>query len=258
MDKRRTLMATANPAANPAIYERAIHEEPVTGVMTLQGAVVKTAILMVILLVTAAFTWSRMLSENATIGYGLYGSMVVGLIGGFVIGLVTIFFPRISPVTAPIYAALEGLVLGAISALFETMYSGIVIQAVGLSIGILAVLLFIYGTGVIRVTDKFRIGVVAATSAICLVYLADWIISLFGIRLPFIHETGIFGIGFSVFVVIIAALNLILDFDFIEQGVRRGAPKYMEWYGGFSLLVTLVWMYLEVLRLLAKLRSSQD
>jgi len=248
-------MATANPAANPAIYERAALEQPFSGAMTLQGATLKTSILMVILLVTGAFTWSQMFSENPALGYGL---MVVGLIGGFIVAFVTIFFPKASPVTAPIYAALEGLALGAISAFFETMYSGIVVQAVALSIGVLAVLLFIYGTGVIRVTDNFRIGVVAATGAICLVYLASWIMSLFGLRLPFIHETGMFGIGFSVVVVIIAALNLILDFDFIEQGVGRGAPKYMEWYGGFSLLVTLVWMYLEILRLLAKLRSSQD
>jgi uncharacterized YccA/Bax inhibitor family protein len=221
--------------------------------MTMQGTVIKTGILLVILCATGGFTWSQALSENPTIGYGL---TAIGGIGGFIIALVTIFFPKASPITAPLYAALEGVVLGGISAIFENMYSGIVVQAICLSIGILAVLLFIYGTGLIQVTQKFRIGVVAATGAICLVYLAALIMSLFGVRMPFIHETGMFGIGFSVVVVIIAALNLILDFDFIEQGVRQGAPKYMEWYGGFSLLVTLVWMYLEILRLLAKLRGS--
>jgi uncharacterized YccA/Bax inhibitor family protein len=138
------------------------------------------------------------------------------------------------------------------------MYPGIVIQAVGLSIGVLAVMLFVYGTGMIRATQKFKIGVVAATGAIGLVYLVDIVASWFGTRLPFIHEAGLVGIGFSLVVVVIAALNLILDFDFIEQGARLQAPKYMEWYGGFSLLVTLVWMYLEILRLLAKLRSSED
>src|SRR5262249_38119916 len=165
--------------------------------------------------------------------------------------------PRGAPFTAPIYAALEGLVLGALSALFEAMYPGIVIQAVGLSVGVLAVMLFVYGTGIIRATEKFKIGVVAATGAVGLVYLVDIVLSLFGTRLPFIHESGMVGIGFSLVVVVIAALNLILDFDFIEQGARLQAPKYMEWYGGFSLLVTLVWMYLEILRLLAKLKDSR-
>lgn len=130
------------------------------------------------------------------------------------------------------------------------------IQAVGLSIGVLAVMLFLFGTGVIRATEKFKIGVVAATGAICLVYLVSMVVSLFGSHLPYIHEAGPIGIGFSLVVVVIAALNLILDFDFIEQGVKQQAPKYMEWYGGFSLLVTLVWMYLEILRLLAKLRGN--
>ena len=160
--------------------------------------------------------------------------------------------------TAPIYAALEGLVLGAISAVFETMYPGIVIQAVGLSVGVLAVMLFVYGTGIIRATERFRIGVVAATGAVCLVYLVELVLSMFGIRLPFIHESGVVGICFSLVVVVIAALNLILDFDFIERGAEQQAPKYMEWYGGFSLLVTLVWMYLEILRLLAKLRGGRN
>jgi uncharacterized YccA/Bax inhibitor family protein len=141
---------------------------------------------------------------------------------------------------------------------FEGTYPGIVIQAVGLSVGVLAVMLFVYGTGIIRATAKFKIGVVVATGAVCLVYLVDIVASLFGTRLPFIHETGPVGIGFSLVVVVIAALNLILDFDFIEQGVRQRAPGYMEWYGGFSLLVTLVWMYLEILRLLAKLRGGRD
>jgi uncharacterized YccA/Bax inhibitor family protein len=148
--------------------------------------------------------------------------------------------------------------MGAISAVFESMYPGIVIQAVGLSIGVLAVMLFVYGTRIIRATERFKIGVVAATGAVCLVYLVDLVLSLFGVRMPFIHESGTFGIIFSLVVVVIAALNLILDFDFIEQGVRLQAPKYMEWYGGFSLLVTLIWMYLEILRLLAKMRGGRS
>ena len=146
-------------------------------------------------------------------------------IGGFITALVTIFIPKASPFTAPIYAALEGLFLGAISAVFETMYPGIVVQAVGLSIGVLAVMLFLYGTGIIRATEKFKIGVVAATGAVCLVYLVDIVVSMFGVRVPFIHEGGPIGIGFSLVVVVIAALNLILDFDFIEQGVKTAGTQ---------------------------------
>jgi uncharacterized YccA/Bax inhibitor family protein len=248
-------MASANPAMNEAVYQRAGYADTPTGVMTLQGSVLKTAILIVILLVAAAYTWSQALAGAAPAAYGW---LLVGSVGGLITAFVTIFFPKASPITAPIYAALEGLFLGAISAIFEAMYPGLVMQAIGLSIGVLAVMLFVYGTGIIRATEKFKIGVVAATGAICLVYVVDMIVSFFGTRLPFIHESGMVGIGFSLVVVVIAALNLILDFDFIERGVQVQAPKYMEWYGGFSLLVTLVWMYLEILRLLAKLRGSRD
>ena len=248
-------MASANPAMSEAVYRRAGLAETSTQAMTIGGTVLKTAILVALLLVTAGYTWSQAVAGNAPVAYGL---MVIGGIGGFIMALVTIFIPKVSPFTAPIYAALEGLVLGAISAVFEAMYSGIVVQAVGLSIGVLAVMLFLYGTGIIRATEKFKIGVIAATGAICLVYLVSMIVSLFGSQVPYIHDSGPIGIGFSLVVVVIAALNLILDFDFIEQGVRQQAPKYMEWYGGFSLLVTLIWMYLEILRLLAKLRGSRD
>lgn len=246
-------MASANPAMSEAVYRRAGLAEMSTQAMTIGGTVLKTAILVLILLATAAYTWMQAVGDNAPVAYGL---LMVGCIGGFVIALVTVFIPKVSPFTSPIYAALEGLVLGAISAVFEALYPGIVVQAVGLSIGVLAVMLFLYGTGIIRATEKFKIGVIAATGAICLVYLVSMVVSLFGSHVPYIHESGPVGIGFSLVVVVIAALNLILDFDFIEQGVRHQAPKYMEWYGGFSLLVTLVWMYLEILRLLAKLRGS--
>jgi uncharacterized YccA/Bax inhibitor family protein len=240
---------------NEAVYQRAGRSDTLANVMTLQGTVLKTAILVVILLTAGAFSWSKALGKDPTLAYGL---LIGGAIGGFVVALVTVFVPKISPFTAPIYAALQGLFLGAISALFEAAYPGIVLQALGLTVGVLMVMLFVYGTGIIRATEKFKIGVVAATGAIALVYLVDIVLSFFSIRVPFIHEGGAFGIGFSVIVVIIAALNLILDFDFIEQGVKHQAPKFMEWYGGFSLLVTLVWMYLEILRLLAKLRGGRD
>jgi uncharacterized YccA/Bax inhibitor family protein len=246
-------MATGNPAMSEAVYRRVGHVGFSTDAMTVQGTVLKTAILVMILLATGAFSWAQAVGEATTLAYGL---LIAGSIGGFIVALVTIFNPKISPFTSPIYAALEGLVLGAISAVFETIYPGIVIQAVGLSIGVLAIMLFLYGTGIIRATEKFKIGVIAATGAICLVYLVSFVVSLFGSHIPYIHDSGPVGIGFSLVVVVIAALNLILDFDFIEQGVRQQAPKYMEWYGGFSLLVTLIWMYLEILRLLAKLRGN--
>jgi uncharacterized YccA/Bax inhibitor family protein len=242
-------MATGNPAMNEAVYQRAGRADRPAGVMMLQGAVGKTAILLVILQ-AAAYTWSQA-AAGAPLAYGL---LIGWAIGGCIIALVTIFRPQSSPVTAPIYAALEGLVLGAISAVFEAQYPDIVIQAVGLSIGVLAVMLFVYGTGIIRATEKFKIGLLAATGAVCRVYLVALVLSQLGMQVRFIHQTGPIVIGFSVVVVVIAALNLILDFDFIEQGVKMQAPKYMEWYSGFGLLVTLVWMYLEILRLLAKLR----
>jgi uncharacterized YccA/Bax inhibitor family protein len=238
-----------------AVYRRAGFADTPTSVMTLRGAIIKTAILVVNMMVTAGYAWSQFAAGGGTVAYGW---LIGASIGGFLVALVTIFIPKVSPFTAPVYAALEGLVLGAISAVFEARYPGIAIQAVALSVGTLVMMLFLYGTGVIRATAKFKIGVVAATGAVCLVYLVDTVASFFGTRLPFIHESGMVGIGFSLVVVVIAALNLILDFDFIEQGVGRQAPKYMEWYGGFSLLVTLVWMYLEILRLLAKLRSNRS
>lgn len=246
-------MATANPAMNEAVYRRAAFAATPAQAMTIQGTVLKTAILVVILLAAAAYTWGQAATGSTTVAYGL---LIVGALGGLLTALLTIFIPKVSPFTAPVYAVLEGLVLGAISAVFETAYPGIVFQAVGLSVGVLTVMLFVYGTGIIRPTAKFKIGVIAATGAVCLVYLVDIVVSWFGTRLSFIHEAGPVGIGFSLLVVVIAALNLILDFDFIEHGVRQQAPRYMEWYGGFSLLVTLIWMYLEILRLLAKLTGG--
>jgi uncharacterized YccA/Bax inhibitor family protein len=244
-------MATANPAMNPTIYRQVGLADNPARAMTVGGTVLKTAILVVILLVTAGIAWSQIMTGATPVGYGL---AIAGALGGLVMAFVTIFIPRIAPFTSPVYAAFQGLFLGGISAIFEKMYPGIATQATSLTIGVLAVMLFVYGTGIIRATARFKIGVVAATGAICLLYLVDLILAVFGARVPFIHESGPIGIGFSVVVVIIAALNLILDFDFIEKGARQQAPKYMEWYGGFSLLVTLVWMYLEILRLLAKIR----
>ena len=179
-----------------------------------------------------------------------------GAIGGFILAMITIFKKAWSPYTAPMYAALEGLFLGGISAIFEDQYPGIVIQATGLTLGTLASLLVLYKLGIIKPTENFRLMIVSATMGIAVLYLISMIMNMFGSSgIGFIHSNGLFGIGFSLFVVAIAALNLVLDFDFIEQGSELGAPKYMEWFGAFSLMVTLIWLYLEMLRLLAKLRS---
>ncbi len=219
--------------------------------MTLEGSVNKTGISLVVLIATAALQW------NGVFGEAMPVAMLAGLVGGFVVALVTVFKKEWSPVTTPLYAALEGLVLGGISLVFEARYPGIVMNAVGLTFGTLAALLLAYRSGLIRATENFKLGIVAATGGIALLYLVSMVMGFFGKSIPFIHGSGAIGIGFSVVVVAIAALNLVLDFDFIERGAESGAPKYMEWYAAFGLLVTLVWLYLEILRLLSKLQSRR-
>jgi uncharacterized YccA/Bax inhibitor family protein len=243
-------MRTSNPALNAKAFERFGPAAAVGEGMTVEGTVNRTAFLLLLLVATATWTWSQTFA-----GVPAGGFMLGGLLGGFVVALVTIFKPAWSPVTAPIYAALEGLALGGISALFQASYPGIVIQAVALTFGTLFALLLAYRSGLIPVTENFRLGVVAATGGIALFYLVSIVLGFFGIRIPLIHESGWLGIGFSLFVVVIASLNLVLDFDFIEHGAEHGAPKFMEWYAAFGLMVTLIWLYLEILRLLSKLRS---
>ena len=240
-------MRSANPALKPDTFNLS-HSE--SEVMTIQGTVNKTFIALAVLLLTACWTWS--LGSNGSAPMGL---IFLGSIGGFIVALVTIFNKQWAPYTTVPYAMLEGLFLGGISVIFELTYPGIVTQAAFLTFGVLAGLLLAYQTKLIKVTENFKLGIAAATLGICLFYLAAFILSFFGIQMPLIHSNGIMGILFSLFVVTIAALNLVLDFDFIEEGARTQAPKYMEWYGAFGLLVTLVWLYIEILRLLAKLRS---
>ena len=227
------------------------------GTMTLNGTVNKTAILLVLTLAGALFTWAQF---SAAMAAGNPGAVMPyvwgGAIGGFIVALVTVFKKQWAPVTAPLYAALEGLFLGAVSAMFELRFPGIVMQAVGLTFGTLAALLMAYRSGLIKATENFKLGVVAATGGIALLYLVQLGLGLFGFKgMSFIHDSSLIGIAFSGFVVVVAALNLVLDFDFIESGVEAGAPKYMEWYGAFGLMVTLVWLYIEFLRLLGKLRN---
>jgi uncharacterized YccA/Bax inhibitor family protein len=239
-------------SGNPVLTEETFRRErtlPGTETMTIAGTVSKTAILLAILSVMATFAWNE--------GPAAGGFVLVGAIGGLIIALVTVWKQTWAPVTTPIYAAFEGLALGGISAVFESRFPGIVSQAIFLTFGTLAALLVAYQSGWIKATENFKLGVVAATGGIFFVYLISFILSFFGLNIPLIHGSGVFGILFSIFVVVIAALNLVLDFDFIERGAEQGAPKYMEWYGAFGLMVTLVWLYLEILRLLSKLQERR-
>lgn len=245
-------MRTANPALNEKSFSRGLPQAIPGEEMTVTGTVNKVMFLMVILLAAASWPWSLYFGGQVQQVWPL---IWLGLIGGLILAFVTIFKKEWSPFTVPLYAALEGLLLGGLSAIFEKQFPGIVIQAVGLTVGTLLTMLFLYKSGIIKATENFKLGVVSATGSIFLIYLFSWILGAFGLRIPFIHESGLFGILFSLFVVVVAALNLVLDFDFIENGAEHGAPKFMEWYAAFGLLVTLIWLYLEMLRLLAKLRG---
>jgi len=180
-------------------------------------------------------------------------------IAAFIVAIITVFKKTWAPITVPIYAVLEGAALGGISFIYNAKYEGIVSQAIQLTIGILLALLFAYKSGIIKATENFKLGVFAATGGIGVIYLINFIMGFFGSSMPImdINNASMFSIGFSLVVVIIASLNLVLDFDFIEEGVEKGAPKYMEWYGAFGLMITLVWLYLEILRLLSKLNSRK-
>ena len=245
---RHLTMRSGNPALNTKTFIN--FEDASAERMTIEGTVNKTAMSLLLLMATASYTWM----------YPSSGLMFIGFIGGFIMALITIFKKKWAPYTVSGYALLEGLALGGISQIFETQYPGIVSQAVFLTLGILAALLLAYKTGLIKPTENFKLGVFAATGGIAIMYLISWIMSMFGEGISIMNTNNIslFSIGFSLFVVVIASLNLVLDFDFIEEGVEKGAPKYMEWYGAFGLLVTLIWLYLAILRLLAKLQSRRN
>lgn len=241
-------MKSGNPVLNTNTFEAV----PAGERMTVNGTINKTAMMLALVMITAIYTWGQF---NATKNPATIMPLLwTGAIGGFVVCLITVFKTEWVAFTAPIYALLEGLLVGGLSAVFEVTYPGIVVQAVGLTFGVMAAMLLAYRTGLIKATEKFKLGVFAATGGIALLYLVSMVMSMFGKPIGFIHEGGTFGILFSGFVVVIAALNLIIDFDFIKQGAEQGAPKRMEWYGAFALTVTLVWLYLEILRLLGKLR----
>lgn len=240
-------MRTSNPALRQDSFSN-VRDGTIHDPMTINGTVNRAGFLVLLVVAAAWFSWSR--SQAGANPY-----ILIGALGGFIVALITVFKKTVAPVTAPIYAVLEGLFLGGLSAIFEARYPGIAAQATFATFGTLGALLLAYRSGLIKATENFKLGVFAATGGICLLYLISMVLGFFGKTVPYIHESGAIGIGFSVFVVIIAALNLVMDFDFIENGAEMGAPKYMEWYAAFGLLVTLVWLYIEILRLLSKARS---
>jgi uncharacterized YccA/Bax inhibitor family protein len=247
-------MRTSNPALNQSTFENfGDYAVERSTTMTLEGTATKTAMLVVLLSASAGFVWSELRTTGGFAGVMPY--VVGGLVAALISGLVMCFRPQASAILAPVYAVGEGAVMGAISAAYETQYHGIVFQAICLTLGTLFSLLTAYRTGIIKATENFKLGIFAATGGIGMLYLVSMLMNMFGYRMPFLHSNGLIGIGINVVVVIVAALNLVLDFDFIEEGAKRGAPKYMEWYAGYGLLVTLVWLYVEFLRLLSKLNS---
>lgn len=249
------MFKSSNPALGQRFSTAARSGEHSAGVMTLAGTVDKSLLLLGILLIAATFSWQQSMPVE---GQGMAPSIWLGLgaILGFITAMVTIFKPEIANITAPVYAAFEGLFLGAISAMFEVAYPGIAFQAVLATFAVFGSMLFMYRSGTLRATPAFQKGLMVAALGLFGIYLLSFIMGLFGTTIPFIHEAGPIGIGFSLFAVGLASLFLILDFDFIEKQSEMGAPKYMEWYGAFSLMVTLVWLYLEILKLISKLRSS--
>ena len=240
-------MRSGNPTLSGNAFSRAAATSTSGGVMTVQGTINKTLILLGISIFVASLVFAN---PAQWVPFVLPAAII-----GFIVALVTCFKLDWAPVTAPVYAGFEGIVLGGVSMMFEQAYPGIVFQAVTLTFGTMFAMLLSYKAGWVKVTDQFRSMLFAATGGIMLVYVIGWLISLFGGSMPFIHSSGPFGILFSLIVVGVAALNLVLDFDFIERGAQSGAPKNAEWYGAFALMVTLIWLYMEILRLLSKLRS---
>lgn len=249
---RKNLFSSGNPFMKEETYFNSSREVLDSGYststehMTVQGAVNKSFILFGLMLLTSV----------ASFAYPSTLFMMVGAIGGLIAVLVGSFKPHLSATVAPIYALLEGLFVGSITAYYGGAFGGsLVFHAVTLTMALLFAMLFIYKTGIIKVTEKLRMGVVMATMAVCLVYLVNIVLGFFGVNLPYLHQGGMVGIGISLVIIGIAAFNLLLDFDNFDKGARFGAPKYMEWFSAMGLLITLVWLYVEILRLLSMLAS---
>jgi uncharacterized YccA/Bax inhibitor family protein len=266
-----TAFKSSNPALNDKAFERAIEAEagwaagtlttdrpaapPVerTDTMTVNGTVWATAALLVLVVAAGIYGWNSVEVVSETVSWP--GWMFPLALVAFGVAIVTCFKPHLARFTAPVYALLQGAFLGAISAVYDAAWDGIVLQAVSLTIGVFAVMLFLYATRIIKVTERLRMGVIAATGAIVLVYVVNLVLSLFDASVPFLHDSGPVGILISLVIVGVAAFNLLLDFDFVERGVAAGAPRQLEWYAAFGLVITIIWLYLELLRLLGKLQG---
>jgi uncharacterized YccA/Bax inhibitor family protein len=251
---------SSNPTLSEKIFNRSL-EERSAEVMTVRGAMQKFGFLMILVLAGAAYTWKLYYSNKVPT---MMTFLTVGVIGGMICAFATIFVPKLAKYLSPAYALLEGFALGGISAFFDNMlkakYPNIVMDAVLLTFGAAFAVFLLYNFRIIRATEKFRAIIVSSLVGIMLFYLVDWILGLFGVHIPFMQfgDNSLLGIGVNLFVVVIAALSLVLNFDQIEKGASMGAPKYMEWYGAFGLLVTLVWLYLEILQLLARFSNNRN
>lgn len=222
--------------------------------MTINGAINKSLILLLLLVGSAFFVWQMAFTPAGDLSPQLFPYMIGGAITGAITMFIALFKPNYSPYLAPAYAVMEGLFIGGISAIMEMQYPGIVMQAVSGTFVTAGVCFLLYRFKVVKVTQQFRSVVIASTFAIATIYLLSWIMSFFGIQ-AFIYSNSLMSIGFSVLVIVIAALNLFLDFDLMEQGAKQRLPKYMEWFSGMALMITLVWLYIEFLRLLSKIRD---
>jgi uncharacterized YccA/Bax inhibitor family protein len=238
---------TSNPLISDARLKNFDRADVNAGVMTTEGALTKTGILLLFAVLSAAWVW-----KNAFAGANVMPYILIGGIGGLIVAFFTMFKPQYVAYSAPIYAVLEGFVIGGASAMYASLLDGVVMKAALLTFTILFTMLFVYRTGLIKVTEKFKSFLTIAMGGIFLFYIATWIMSMFGVNLSLING-GLLGIGISLFIVVVASLTLIWDFDTIDKMAAAGMPKYMEWYGGFTLLVTIIWLYLEILRLISML-----
>lgn len=253
------IFRSGNPTLSQKLFDKSMHlEANMQGTMSVRGTLNKFGFLLVMVIAGAAYSWHLFEEQQMNT---LYTMLMVGVFGGLITAVATSFKPNWAPYLAPLYGLLEGLVIGGISAIinaaFAQKYPGLVMQAVGLTFGVALAMFLLYNFRVIKATEKFRSVIIMATVGIGIFYLLTMLLGLFHINVPFMYDSSMLSIGISLFVVAIAALNLILDFDMIERGAEQGAPKFMEWYGAFGLLVTLVWLYMEILRLLSKVANNK-
>jgi len=249
------IFKSGNPALNENVFKQ-ITLTDASNAMTVRGTMNKLGLMLIFMMAGAFYTWS-----GFSKGQNVQGLMLVGAIGGFIVAMIIAFKREWAPYLAPAYGILEGLFLGAISAMYSFAFAdkmpNIITNAVGLTIGTAVAMFLLYNFRIIKATERFKSVVFTATAGIAIFYLIVMVVRMFGVNMPFMHDSSPLGIGISLFIVGIAALNLIMDFDMIERGAATGAPKYMEWYGAFGLMVTLVWLYLEILRLLSRFASNK-